>query len=929
MTDMTDLYIVNTETLYPSKTDFDSVVVRLYGRTRDQTLKQVTVRGFDPYFYTTPEEADKVNPADHEDLVGYEETEYLPLRDRFAHRDPWREPRDLVKVIAEHPGAVRGLRKNYDTTWGADCIFTERFRIDTEIRTGVRVPDEAEAREDHFIVDDTEDLEPVEMTDVEPRVVTLDIETDDRDTGFPEPGEARVLSIVAYDSYEQEYTAWVDLNGRSFEDHFDLDPVQRAKLENDDLSLADMGLDHIDALEFEPSERRMLINFASWVAERNPDLICGWNSGDESTDGFDLPMLIERMRRENVNPSRLAREAKVKVYNGQVELQGRNCYDLMDGWDDTKFTNPRSLALEYAARQEVEGSDGKIKHEDVGFYEMYREQPVKFLNYNGLDTQLTVEVNEGANVLGFKKRLKDMIGVDWARTHENNEFIEMSVRRKCREHGLVMITKYDNPYTAYGENTDDGVNYEGAYVFPSFNGVKHNVCGIDLASLYPMTQWMLNASPDTRIDRKKAWKHDIDHVVAANGQTFRNDVDGIIRELVDEYHEVKAEFKAERNAAEYGTEAWEEAAEAYNVTKTIYNSYYGYSGWDKSPLYNPEDAAAITLTGQEVIKATAEYVNAETAGEVVYGDTDSTYVEFPTEWDQVETLEYVEDICTHLNDELYPALAESDFNIPAAMNRWEIEPEMRAERFFMSDSKKNYAYLKKWDEGDPYDEVVGEDKTVEDLDFPFSSPEELDADIPDTEGKFDVTGYQCVKSNFALMTKEVQETILELIVRDADETAVSDVLFEAACDIDAADPDWDYLRIPQGLGKEIDKEKAHTDDAYSWSTTGDHPRGEAPRAAFFSNQLPQLDLKFSEGDKPMRAKVKPGLTANGEEVDIIAYEDAHDLAPLADEVKMDVAEMQRKVLKNPMEDIFAALGVEIESALQGKCQTQAGLGAFM
>jgi DNA polymerase I len=478
-----------------------------------------------------------------------------------------------------------------------------------------------------------------------------------------------------------------------------------------------------------------------------------------------------------------------------------------------------------------------------------------------------------------------------------------------------MVTAYDNPFVA---NSSNGVNYEGAYVFPSFSGVKKNVCGVDLASLYPMTQWMLNASPDTRIEAEPGtdeWDEMMEevgydaenggfnYVEAANEQRFRTDHDGIIRELVDEYHEIKREFKAERNAAEYGTEEWEEAAEAYAVTKTIYNSFYGYSGWDRSPLYNPHDAAAITLTGQRVIKKTAQYISDEAVDgvEVVYGDTDSNYVEFPSEWKQQKTLEYAMELCGELTEEVYPELCD-EFYIPCEDNRWEIEVEMRAERFFQSGSKKRYAYLKMWDEGD-----------------------DLDAKVKDGEGKFSVTGYDCVKSNFSLMTKETQEEVLEQIVRGRDKAAVVETVHDAASSIDAADPDWEYLGIPQGLGKKTDPERADEDAFYSWSTTGDHPRDEAPRAAWFSNHL--LDVKFDKGDKPMRAKVKPGQTVNGEEVDVIAYESERDLEDI--DIAMDVAEMQRKCLKNPMDDILEAFGVETEAALAGKTQSQSGLSAFM
>jgi DNA polymerase I len=913
-TDYWDLYVTNTQTLYPSQNPLSEILIRLYGRTRSGDTKTVTVKGFEPFFYTEEGAREEVTPASNERLERYEDTDVLPLSDRFDDITPWREERNLVKVVADQPSNVPELRSHFDKTWAADTIFEERFRVESGIRTGVRVP--ASSGDDTLVEPD--ELEPVEIEDVNPRVLTLDIETDDRDSGFPSPGEARILSIASHDSYEDELIVFVDRNGQSFSDFLGLDSEEAAALDEGELTLDDLGLD-FDRLVDVDSEQDMLRTFSSFLSSLDPDLVCGWNSGDDSNDGFDLPHIIERMAGFGIGPGRLARDGSVEVSDyDEVTIGGRSTYDLMDGWEDTKFTNPTSKRLEYVANQALD--DAKIPHPELGYYEMYEQETRKFLNYNAKDTELTVRINEQENVLGFKKRLKDMIGVDWERTHQNNEFIEMSIRRKLREHDLTMVTAYDNEWVQKElESGSDGVNYEGAYVFPSFAGLLANILGLDLASLYPMTQWMLNASPDTRIDREKAFKHDIPHVVAENGQCFRDDVDGIIRELVDEYRQVKKEFKQRRNNAEYGTAEWDEFAEAYNVTKTIYNSYYGYSGWDKSPLYNPHDAAAVTLTSQRVIKRTAEYIDENTPAEVVYGDTDSNYVQFPEDWEQEETLEYAEELCETLSEELYPKLCD-EFLIPREKNRWLIEVEMRAERFFMSGSKKHYAYLKTWDEGDDFDDVINADGKNDDLDLPV--------EVPDTHGKFSVTGYAPVKSNFSPKTKETQGNVLEAAVRGADESDISEIIHEAAAGISVKDPDWMEVGMPQGLGQKLDAEESYRDDYYAF--TNGTPQGAHPRGAWFANQL--LDVDYGQDSKPRRVYLDPTLyveSAEGEQVpvDVVAFETEEDLEPIEDELKMDATAMQEKTLRNPLSDICDALGIDIDAAFTGQQQT--GLESFL
>ena len=332
------------------------------------------------------------------------------------------------------------------------------------------------------------------------------------------------------------------------------------------------------------------------------------------------------------------------------------------------------------------------------------------------------------------------------------------------------------------------------------------------------------------------------------------------------------------------------------------NSFYGYTGWDKSPLFDPETAAAVTLTGQVVIKKTAAYINEETVAEVAYGDTDSNYAEYPDDWSQERILEYAQEVCDHLNEVVYPELCDK-FNIERDTNEWFIELEMLADRFFQSGSKKFYSYRSMWSEGMPFDEKV-----------------------KDGKGKVKISGYACVKSNFSKLTKETQREILHTILNDGTKQDVADIMFEAAGKIDPVDPDWDLIGMPQGLGQKISKEKAGGDDYYAWSKTKDTPASAHPRGAWFANHL--LDVDLGKGSQPKRCYLKPTMSVGDDLVDVIAYEDQYDLEEIEDELKVDASEMQEKVLVNPMDDILDAFGLEIQAALQGRAQTQATLGGY-
>ncbi|QRV15084.1 hypothetical protein JMJ58_19585 [Haloterrigena salifodinae] len=826
---MLEILVTNTSCI---ENDDDSFTLRLYGRDADEERHTVTITDFRPYFYV---EADKARERKNELLgeCGIRGFDFdVDMTGFFGE--------EVARVYVTQPGEVQDAKKEFaGQTFEADVGPTQRVRIDRDVKAWIRVPAAS------CTMDEVESIEAPVDDDPRPRAVVFDIETDDRGS-FPEPGEKRITSIVAYDSYEREYHGFFDTAGR---------PVGTC--------FPNGKPEECDKLHYYPDERVMLIAFGEWVEERDPDLLTAWNAP------FDGPYIIERMKKVSAHPARLSPEGNAHVTRrGDPKILGRTVYDLLHAYKKNSWGELRSYSLDYVAGEELGAS--KLSHEE-GYFEMWRDNPEKLMNYNARDVRLTAEIDEEAGVVSFRDNLRKMVGVDFEDTRENFQFIEMMVRRKLKERGEVGPTKAPG----------SGEEYEGGYVVDPFSGVAHNVVGIDLASLYPMTMRMLNTSPEVKLGATEPVLGKV--AVAPNGQAFSLEEDGLFRQVVDDALDLKMRYKRLKRQAEPGSAEEAKYEEMYQVAKTITNSIYGVCGWSKFFLYDRKTAEAITLAGQAVLKRTAEYVNDETIANVIYGDTDSNYIKFPDDWGQQRCLEAAQEICDHLNGVVYPELAES-MGVPAEDNEWEIEIEMFAPRFFQWGRKKKYAYAASW------------------KDSMDSFEESLD------EYEISIKGSAAKRSDASRLTRDTEKKVIKAILNDKPHGEIANYVYAAGTSLDPDNPDWENIGIPGGIGKEFaeyDSPTAHVE------------------AAMNSNAI--IGTEFGKASKPMRCYIMPTYFDEvGEKIDRIAYDDAEQVEGGA--FTPDVGRMTQTLIINPLGPVLDAVGIDVEAAVEGQLQT--GLGAF-
>lgn len=850
-----EIKITNTYT----DTSNGQLEVILGGRTENNEYKEIEVHGIQPHYHVLREVAkERANK-----LIQQSDIKNIKIN---ADVDGWKGE-DLSRIdMAEDCDkwdVINNAKSNFshDELFQADVSPENQLRVEQELYTGVSSP----SSRAHY-----SELKPVEIKESRTRICYIDIEVDDRGE-FVKDGSREIISIVAQDSYTEEVIGFVWTDGREIEDIF---PNGRPE--------------KLDKLHYTETEKGMLKKFRQYIEDHNQDMWTGWNFED-----FDAPYLINRFDNLNLDQRKLSRNGQCYTNKrNNATVGGRVMYDLQSAWKRTKYKEPDSTALDNVAKKEIDAE--KIGHPGMGYHEMWQEDPELLMNYNAQDVILCHELNQELGTISFWGTLRDIVGVDWEETRANSDYIRMFCLRKLDEKNVLGgVTNYSRPES----------DYEGAFVFDPYYGRAKNVMGLDLASLYPYSMEMGNLSPEKKVTPEQAdtlERAGIDVCRAPNGACFRLDEQGIFTELVDDAIGLKSEAKEKRNAATPGTDEHDKLAEEYAAKKTVTNSIYGVTGWEPFFLYDEQVAEATTLLGQAVIKKTAEYIESETDGEVVYGDTDSNYVKFPEELSQQEVVDFAFQLCETLNQEVYPEFAE-EFGIPGEMNRWDIEPEVLMDTFFQSGQKKMYAYKAIWEDGHWLDE-------------------------PD----YNVKGFSFKKSSSSQLTREIGYEIIRAILDWKDTDEISKIINDATEKVDPVNPDWELIGIPQGLGNEIHID-CKCDDCYTWSKSGYHPQGAHPRGAYFMNQLVGRD-ELEQGSKPKRVYLQPTMTVGeGEEaaqVDVIAFEDVDNIPnDILGELMVDSSLMIEKVIEKPFRKMVGAVNVDVDAAIEG--QTQSGLDAFI
>lgn len=416
-------------------------------------------------------------------------------------------------------------------------------------------------------------------------------------------------------------------------------------------------------------ERALLQHFVAAINQADPDILLGWN-----VKQFDLAVLARRAQKLGM-PLAMGRHQHVLSVReweaGQViaEIPGR-C--VIDGIEALKTMTYQfdSFALDNVAQNLL--STGKlIEDEDrlEAIKALYLSDPVGLAKYNFQDCVLVNAIAEKTRFIDFLMLRSTLTGLDMSRPGGSvAAFVNVYLPRLHRG-GYISGVRPEH----------GGLASPGGYVMNSRPGLYEHVLVLDFKSLYPSIIRTFKIDP---MGLAEGLLHPDAAIEGFKGAKFSRDkhyLPDIIANLWSQRDEAKKQKDAARSQA----------------IKILMNSFYGVLGSGGCPFYDPRLASSITMRGHEIMQTTARWIE-EQGYDVIYGDTDSTFVHVP----QANTNEQARNIGktleAHINAR-WQAKLEQDFNLPCFL---EIEFETHFSRFFMPTirgselgSKKRYAGL--------------------------------------------------------------------------------------------------------------------------------------------------------------------------------------------------------------------------------------------
>jgi DNA polymerase I len=642
----------NSEEAYLLSATYDGekrcAVLKLYDPKNEKIIFWYDKTGHKPYCLSnlTPEELSKIpHLMSHQGFDHFEVIEKQdPLNDKMIH---------VTKIIAHDPlsiggrpsGSIRDIllqaRSQYPNlqVWEADIKYYENFVYDRHLELGMPykivegnltpieyeiTPKLLQEMQEIFKNEPQEFLEYIkrwvrllECPIPQLKYAALDIEVESPALNkVPNPQEAFYpiicASIVASDETKRVLI-----------------------LKRPNITDASLTLDENVKVDFYDREEELIIDLLRILLEY--PVVVTFN-GDE----FDLRYIWHRAQRLGFTnqqiPIEMGRESALLSYGIHIDLY--------------KFFFNRSIQV-YAFDQKYRETNLQdISMAILGLGKLELKKGVSELNYDELaayclrDSELTYKLASQDSCLVLKlimtiSKISKLPLEDVARQGVSN-WIRSMIYNEHRSKNILIPTseeliKYKGGTTT--EATIKGKKYKGAIVVEPKPGVNFNVAVLDFASLYPSIIKRWNLSYETILCPHPTCKTNLipetPHWVCRVNRGLSSLLIGSLRDLRVKRYKIKSKDKQ----LPLEIRSWYSVIQ--KTLKVLLNASYGVFGASHFSLYCPPVAEATAAIGRYLINSTIKKAQ-ELGIDVLYGDTDSIFLNNPSEMQIQELVKWSE-----------------------------------------------------------------------------------------------------------------------------------------------------------------------------------------------------------------------------------------------------------------------------------------------
>ena len=361
------------------------------------------------------------------------------------------------------------------------------------------------------------------------------------------------------------------------------------------------------------NDEKALEAFVRFVRRHDPDIIVGFGSNRR-----DWPYLIERAKRLGMSlaVARSGAEPHGSVY-GHISVTGRANVDLHDFASEVpelQLGNLEEMAEYLEVRQAKDFT--RIKETDFAAHWQNPARRRDLLRFCEERAEATLRCCE--EVLDYLAQLSNLTGLplDHVATAAVGFRVESYLISQAERFGALIPSRVQRPY----------IPYAGGIVLRPKPGIHRDVAVLDFRSMYPNLMILYNISPDTYVPPKsKVSLRDV-HVAPEVGHRFMKEPAGLYRFALQNLIDARREIQSELEKTSAGSVKYKVLDARQRAVKIVANAMYGYAGWIGARWYSKAVAEATAAWGRDVITRSLNLARKMNL-EVIYGDTDSLFVE--------------------------------------------------------------------------------------------------------------------------------------------------------------------------------------------------------------------------------------------------------------------------------------------------------------